>query len=217
MSKQKIQAAVLQLNPDNDQHWTMDGEAKLETVKFFAGIPVSRDELNAAVPGFNREALRTHFASVNVEAGNVTPAVQPGPTGADGNGSGPAPSAETETTTEANSGSSDRETEVETLAAQIDSANARVLELQRFQVKVRENLIEAERVRDALVDRHTVLSPPPTHQQNLTAYLASRRMVNRQRITAAKILDGSGLDIIKLQAQAAPSPIDQTLRGRRHR
>ena len=88
MSKEKILAATLKMNPDNDQHWTMDGQAKLETIKFFAGVPVTRDELNAAVPGFNREALRAHLAgaptSPNAEAGNVTPAVQPGPTGADG-------------------------------------------------------------------------------------------------------------------------------------
>jgi hypothetical protein len=214
MSNEKIQAAVLKMNPDNDQHWTMDGQAKLETVKFFAGIPVTREELNAAVPGFTREALRAHFAAASpiTEAGNATPEVQPGPTGADGDGA-TAPVAENKA--EANDGSSDRETEVEALAAQVDSATARVLELQRLQVQVREDLMEAERARDQLIDRYVVVNPPPSHQQNLVAYLASRRMVNRQRITAAKILDGSGLDIIKLQAQAAPSPIDQTLQGRR--
>jgi hypothetical protein len=56
---QTIKDALTQLDPKNDNHWTAGGEARIDTVKSLVGdgVTVTRDSINAASPGFNREAV----------------------------------------------------------------------------------------------------------------------------------------------------------------
>lgn len=51
-----IQNALKQLDPTNNDHWTADGLARIDTVKALSGdTSLNREMLEKAAPGFNRE------------------------------------------------------------------------------------------------------------------------------------------------------------------
>lgn len=53
---QNIIDALKKLDVSNDNHWTVDGQPRLDTVKMLAADPsVTRDTINAIAPDFNRE------------------------------------------------------------------------------------------------------------------------------------------------------------------
>ena len=53
---QNIIDALKKLDVSNDNHWTVDGQPRLDTVKMLAADPsVTRDTINAVAPDFNRE------------------------------------------------------------------------------------------------------------------------------------------------------------------
>ena len=65
----KIKEALQKLDPANENHWTADGSARLETIKLFmGGTAVSREELDAAFHGFSKDSAATY----------EWPAAQPG-------------------------------------------------------------------------------------------------------------------------------------------
>ncbi len=52
---QKIIDALKKLDVSNDNHWTVDGQPRLDTVKMLAADPsITRDTLNEIAPDFNR-------------------------------------------------------------------------------------------------------------------------------------------------------------------
>lgn len=53
--KEKILAALAQLDPLDDDQWTTDGSAKVETVSALVGEAVKRQDIVNAAPDFNRE------------------------------------------------------------------------------------------------------------------------------------------------------------------
>ncbi|AVJ51763.1 hypothetical protein Vid5_gp08 [Pantoea phage vB_PagS_Vid5] len=55
MEKQKILDALNKLDSANDNHWTADGKPKVDTVKFLAGGAVTREDIDAVAPDYNRE------------------------------------------------------------------------------------------------------------------------------------------------------------------
>lgn len=205
---EKILEALYKLDPENDSHWTMNGEAKLDTVKFKSGgISVTREELEKIAPGYNREALKKYLASqIKTEPTNAE-AKDPENTG-DGAGATVEPS-------EPENPVIDRKDEIEALAAEIASTDEAIIEVKRVQREAGEELERLEARSNELRDKMNVVNPPPTHQENIKAYLASVRRTNMKRAAARYELANSGVDIDGLQRLAAPSPIDQSLAGRR--
>lgn len=53
--KEKILAALAQLDPLDDDQWTTDGSVKVETVSALVGETVKRQDIVNAAPDFNRE------------------------------------------------------------------------------------------------------------------------------------------------------------------
>lgn len=52
-------AALKQLDPNDDEHWTADGKPKMTAVEALMGrSDITRAQVNEALPGFNREAAR---------------------------------------------------------------------------------------------------------------------------------------------------------------
>lgn len=51
-----VAAAVTQLDHANDEHWTKTGEPAVDAVKAIVGGNVTRADIEAAAPDFNREA-----------------------------------------------------------------------------------------------------------------------------------------------------------------
>lgn len=57
MTTVNIQAALQKLDPNNDNHWTGDGQPRLDTVKMLVGNQkLTREEINTAAPTFSRAA-----------------------------------------------------------------------------------------------------------------------------------------------------------------
>ena len=56
---EKLLAAVLSLDPDNDAHWTQDGKPAIAAVvESYGSNDVKRADINLVVPDYDREAAR---------------------------------------------------------------------------------------------------------------------------------------------------------------
>lgn len=63
LGNERLAAALRQLDPENDDHWTKLGKPTISAVEqFFGSAAVTRDEVEAALPGFNRDAARAAAA-----------------------------------------------------------------------------------------------------------------------------------------------------------
>lgn len=59
LGNDRLAAALRQLDPENDDHWTKLGKPTMSAVeKLFGSAAVTRDEVEAAIPGFNRDVAR---------------------------------------------------------------------------------------------------------------------------------------------------------------
>lgn len=75
-----IKAALQKLDPSNDNHWTADGAARLETVRFVAhDNSITREQVNAAVPGFSRSTAPALAAQQPQAAQQPVAATVPAP------------------------------------------------------------------------------------------------------------------------------------------
>lgn len=55
----KLRKAILQLDPENSEHWTGTGKPMLNIIeKFYGSSGVTRADVQAAIPGYDREAAR---------------------------------------------------------------------------------------------------------------------------------------------------------------
>lgn len=70
MSDNKILDALRQLEVGNDNHWTTDRLARIETVKLLSGDQsVTRDAIDKAAPGFTRDTATDYKAAGEEESG----------------------------------------------------------------------------------------------------------------------------------------------------
>lgn len=67
--KEKIQEALAQIDPLDDDQWTTDGAPKVDTVEELLGESVTRKEIVEAAPDFNRE--KAGEESVNDDEDNT--------------------------------------------------------------------------------------------------------------------------------------------------
>jgi hypothetical protein len=202
-----ILAAINRMDPENDNHWTIDGLAKLDTIKFLAGQPVTREELETIAPGFNRESLRAYRQGAGNEQAPA-PAPAPDPAGVAADPVPPAPEGAT------SAEPADGEAEIETLAKEIAEQEQAILELQRVQDKAGTELKDRAFKLDSLRLRHDKLIPPETDGQVIQKYLARQRELNEKRGLAMKAIRESGVDLKVLTKAIAGSPLDVALKTR---
>jgi hypothetical protein len=70
----KIKEAMTKLDVGNDNHWTQDGQARLDTVKFLSGgETISREDLDKDYPGFNRTTASAYFMGTGTQDGGKLP------------------------------------------------------------------------------------------------------------------------------------------------
>jgi len=76
VSKEKVLAALSQLDPTNDEHWTDDGMPVTSVVQKIAQDPeIRRSDINAAAPTFTRETAEPAPSAEAPVATAVEPAV----------------------------------------------------------------------------------------------------------------------------------------------
>lgn len=77
-----IEQAISQLDPANDEHYTMDGDPRVDVVSEMVGKSVSRQEITAAAPMYSRAgaaAASSTDVPPPVEPAPVAPAPEPAP------------------------------------------------------------------------------------------------------------------------------------------
>ncbi len=204
---QKVLDALKKMDPENDKQWTMDGEAKLDTVKIFSGETVTREELEKIAPGFSREAMRSYLASPEGSAN--------GSQSNSGAGAGkPVPPIQPKQV-EMEVGQQNRETEIETLAAEISRQDEAILELERIQEQSRKDLKAAHALRNTMGARMNDLVPPISNTLNIQRYLESQKMITAKRARVVNALSDAGVDLSAVVEAVNPSPIDLALKTRR--
>lgn len=114
---EKILAALRQLDPANDNHWTAEGQPRIDTVKLLTGdSTVGREAITAALPGFVRARAAEMLPPEAAAPAPSAPATPPEPP--------PAPNPPPEAAQQPNEAASGQETAVtgDTNGSQEDSA-----------------------------------------------------------------------------------------------
>lgn len=204
----KILAALALMDPTVDAHWTMNGDAKLETVKALAdGESITREELEALAPGFNREAVRAY------RAGQIQGATD-GPQATTGNGTGAVIEPIQPEQGEVESGPTDRTSEIEALAEEISSQDKAILKLERFQDEIRKELADAYEKLQSLRARQIKLTPEVTNTANIQLYLESQKAILATRGRARAAVAANGVNLDAVMEAIGPSPLDQAMKNR---
>ena len=199
---QQILDAINKLDPNNDNHWTMDGLAKLDTVKFLAGgTSVTREELEKIAPGFNRESLRAY--RTNQPAENVN---APEPTETGGGSVEPPPAEE---------GSEERKAKVEAMAKEIDEQSKAILELERIHDESRKKLAEAHAKINDLNTQYQKINPPDSEMDTIQKYLESEKKLGQEKGEAIAAFRESGISLKELAKLTSRSVLDEHLRNRK--
>jgi len=212
--KEKVLAALQKMDVNNDNHWTVSGEAKLETLKFMlGGEMITRDELNTIAPGFSRDAMRAYLANQaapKTEAGNGGQAPAPAVAGA---GTDDKPDDEPEQP-EVAVGNADREAEIEALAKKVNLANEEIQRCQRVQAEMSERIAVLQRDVQQAQSALNKIAPPPTHIETIQGYLSTNKRLMKRRGEARRAVVNSGVSLSALSAAIQPSALDQALRER---
>lgn len=69
--EQKILEALSQVDATNDEHWTADGAVRVDVVSELVGEEVSRADITAVAPKFNRKNTELAPADSDVDTGNT--------------------------------------------------------------------------------------------------------------------------------------------------
>ncbi len=217
-----MSAAVLEalkkFDPANDGHWTVTGDAKLDTLKFFnAGVAVSREELEKIAPGFNRDALRAAMIPPPPPPSVMIPPPPPPETanGTQTAGAGPAEIKTEQPVVELRPASG--EAEIEALAEEVGSANEAVNECQRLYEEAGRNLKAAQAVHDSLIARLENRRKDTPRENEIQRYLHSQIAIGRARGKKIQAIRASGLDVGAINKALSASPIDQALASKRRR
>lgn len=170
----KVRAALAQLDPANDKHWTDDGLPREGVVRQFANDQsISRKDIQEANPGFQRNPTKPgSVAGDNIDPITGEPVAEVSATPGSGTGVGPAVESHEDPTKNTGELMSDSEVRAilegrlkaaneELTAAQnaVREAQARVLRAQAGIVKAREDLVRE--------------FPPLTQAENIKQYIAS--------------------------------------------
>lgn len=214
----KILSALLQLDTNNDDHWTSDGLPRMDAVEAIVGNKgITRQQVTAAKPGFSRA----------VAAQAPAPAQAPQVQGGEGNGdpadkSAPAPAQATgdgDTGGDAAGEAQQQEMEGELVSESetrqaLGQAKAELQEL----AKARNEAVQAYEAKvqevDALNDQLIAEEGVETPTEAIQGYLAKQRELLADRAQRMKAIKESGVNLADLQ-RGLKSPLDVALKGRR--
>lgn len=208
----KTIAALQQLDPKNDNHWTSDGLPRLETVRLMAGdSQLTREAVSAAIPGFTRaKAVPAQApAPAGSEQGTSTPAIaapaapQPAaqPESSDGTSS-TGPGGDNATDDEAEQGSAEAEDPIAAATARVEAASA-------AQAQANQEYSQAVAELDALLDAAARSGAQETLAEQVGAYHQRQLAALQQRGEQQRRLRDANVDLKALLPQR--SQLDMAL------
>ncbi len=174
--KEKIQAALAELDPKNPEHWTDDGLPVTRMVQSLANEPgIKRSDINEVAPGFSRDPAPSTGPMVAAPT-ETAPAVE---------------TLVTPVATEA-----DWKAE---LHADFEDAEAALAQAKQDVSDTRKRENDAQKARDAALLKMNAAFPPMSHAENIQQYLAHENEVRAAKHNAVGVYGASQLD----QAMAA--------------
>lgn len=192
----KIQQALAKLDIRNDNHWTEDGDPRLDTVRLLAGDQtITREEINEECKGFKR-------------TGNVSAPLQP-PV------ADPGAATTTASSNTENTGGGDSTPPPVVEAQPIGDLEAEKAKL----VELEDALNKAKAAFDAqtkIVDSLIVVNEPQQQAlaDHVAHYHASQQRLAEERIAKKKLILESGIPLKELVSNLR-SPLDSRLGQRR--
>ena len=209
---EKVKEILDKLDPANDNHWTTDGQPKLEIIRLLSGdAKVSREQVVAIAPTLTRESLRKEQAAKFEVQEASTSKAEPEP--------GPAPVVNTPLP----AGPTLASDPVTTLDAPVEAEksnmeNVFVRNLQEeterlaYLLKMKEELLKEIALQEARVDSMVEESEDgaePEHIRNQRCIgEALQASLRRNEARAALIAEHGPTRQVKT---VAPSPLDQAL------
>ncbi len=187
---QKLLDALKQLDVTNDNHWTVDGLPRLETVRILTAEPsLSREELTKAVPGFSRaSALAGASMDEQKEAAQMKP---------------PAPLEEDMPKVE----------QVERARPVLTLLEEEMQKLAELDGVVNE-VAQARAAQQAVVDKiikENVKALSDDFATSNAAYLASQKKQLEIRAGRIKMVRESGVNLAELNKMVSKAPIDNAM------
>lgn len=223
---QALLAALRQLDPNNANHWTSDGAARLETVKLMMnGAAVTREQLNAVAPGLSRGDLSMLYPQqVNTaaqapaqaaqepgEGGNGTAAPIVAPAAGEGASQGAGDG--TGETGGAGDGADAQEVQVEQGAQTLADAHAQLRAAKDAHAATGRTVAEASAALDRLLEADAGSQPNSPLADAVSGYHESQRKLLAERAARRAALKGVNLqDILPTRAK-----IDEALARRPQR
>lgn len=224
---QSLLAALRLLDPNNANHWTSDGAARLETVKLLAnGATVTREQLNAVAPGLSRGDLSMLYPQqVNTAAaapaqaaqapseggsGTADPIVAPaaGEVASQGAGDG------TGETGGTGGGADAQEVPVEQGAQTLADAHAQLRAAQDAHAKTGRAVAEASAALDRLLEADAGSQPDSPLADAVSSYHASQHKIRNERAARREALKGVNLqDILPSRSRIDDAMARKTQRG----
>lgn len=208
----KTIAALQQLDPKNDNHWTSDGLPRLETVRLMAGdAQLTREAVTAALPGFTRSKavpLQAAEGGASEQGTSTTPIVapaapQPAAQGERSDGtSTTGPGGDNATDDQAEQGDAEAEDPIAAATARVEAASA-------AQAKANQEHSQAVAELDALLDAAASSGAQETLAQQVGSYHKRQLAALQQRGEQQRRLRDANVDLKALLPQR--SQLDNAL------
>jgi hypothetical protein len=197
-----LKAALSQLDPGNDNHWTAEGLPRIETVRLLSQTPsLTREQLVEADPAFNREAAKAAKAGAAPAAVPAVPAAPVDPV--------LAPKEATQDAAPAKAASMQEEME-----AALRVAVQKRDDLAAKKAKLDNEYADANFVVDKLSTELDKFKEPP-HQTAMHTIMAYQRAQERDAAErAARVAKIKDLGITR-QDLASGSALDQAMAAKR--
>ena len=211
---QNIIDALKKLDVSNDNHWTVDGQPRLDTVKMLASDPsVTRDTLNAVAPDFNRET------AANWEPKQTEGQVQTPSDNQQGAEDQPQENPVTATGTSADAGSEPQnpetkpeekveETDIEALEKALADAEAKTNEKLLAKEQAEADYVAALQEEDAARLALDAAKPKTDDLDPVRGYLNAQLEANNERSRVVEALREAGVTPEVLQKLAGVNPTD---------
>lgn len=205
----KILSALLQLDTNNDDHWTSDGLPRMDAVEAILGDKgITRQQVTAAKPGFSRTIAAATAAQAQGSQGSTEPAAKTAPVVAKQPSVTPTTAPAEEAVTEQVEDAGDAQG-AEARAA-LTQAQKELQELQAKGVEIAEEIKAKSLEVDALNDALIAVVGQETTVDAIQGYLAQQRKTLTERANRIQAIRESGVNLADL-TRNLKAPIDAAM------
>lgn len=209
----KIIAALLQLNPKNDNHWMADGLPKLESVRFFAADQsITLEQVTAAKPGFTREIAEASVVIVPpVTDTAVTSVAAATPQGASNVQEPDRVSSDVGVLGD----EEEQEDPKASLAEKLARARQRLAKIGEAKAKVQKAYADQDATVNRLIEEVEAAGGGEKFNDHLSAYFAQQHASRAERIERQLAIRRSGINLAELLQ--TKSPLDASMQRKTRR